>query len=160
MSFRSPPTSQQEKTRKPQMGDRSRPVCGFSLTEFRKFVTLPNRPCRWIQTSKYLNENKRYKNTCPFQRVCLYLQQKGSIMINTIPSESSQQRTVEALWTLIQGQTKAVRKALVDRILSEQEQSKKQKESQQAMVRESLTRAFDELRAGKVNHNARELFKD
>lgn len=81
-------------------------------------------------------------------------------MINTIPSEPSQQRTVEALWTLIQGQTKAVRKALVDRILSEQEKSKKQEESQQAMVRESLTRAFDELRAGKVNHNARELFKD
>jgi hypothetical protein len=88
------------------------------------------------------------------------LQQKGDTMITTLPSQPSQQSTVEALWTLIQGQTKAVRKALIDRILSEQAQLKKQEEAQQTMVKESLTRAFDELHAGKVNHDARQLFKD
>lgn len=81
-------------------------------------------------------------------------------MINTLPLQPSEQSTVEALWTLIQGQTKAVRKALVDRIVSEQAQSKKQEEAQKNMVKDSLTRAFDELHAGKVNHNARLLFKD
>lgn len=81
-------------------------------------------------------------------------------MINTLPLQPSERNTVEALWTLIQGQTKAVRKALVDRIVSEQAQSKKQEESQKNMVKDSLTRAFDELYAGKVNHNARLLFKD
>ena len=30
--------------------------------------------------------------------------------------------------------------------------------SQKAMVRESLTRAFDELHSGKVHHDARKLF--
>ena len=32
--------------------------------------------------------------------------------------------------------------------------------SQKAMVRESLTRAFDELHSGNAHHNARELFVD
>ena len=31
--------------------------------------------------------------------------------------------------------------------------------AQQQMVKESLTRAFDELHSGKVHHNARDLFK-
>ena len=38
----------------------------------------------------------------------------------------------------------------------EQNKTKRQK----AMVKESLTRAFDELHSGKVHHNARELFVD
>ena len=32
-------------------------------------------------------------------------------------------------------------------------------DEQQQMVRESLTRAFDDLHAGKVRHDARNLFK-
>ena len=31
--------------------------------------------------------------------------------------------------------------------------------SQQAMVKDSLTRAFDELHSGKVHHDARKLFE-
>jgi hypothetical protein len=31
--------------------------------------------------------------------------------------------------------------------------------AQQQMVKESLTRVFDELHSGKVHHNARDLFK-
>jgi hypothetical protein len=32
-------------------------------------------------------------------------------------------------------------------------------ETQQQMVKESLTRAFDDLHAGRVRHDARKLFK-
>ena len=77
-------------------------------------------------------------------------------MITTIPSQTSEMTTVDALWVLIQGQTKAVRKALMDRLLAEQDKTKVQK----AMVRDSLTRAFDELHSGKVHHDARKLFAE
>ena len=64
---------------------------------------------------------------------------------------------VDALWALYQSQTKKVREAFRLRLLSEeQEQITK---SQEAMVKASLTRAFDELHTGKVHHNARKLFK-
>ncbi len=63
----------------------------------------------------------------------------------------------DALWALYQSQTKKVREAFRLRLLSEeQEQITK---SQEAMVKESLTRAFDDLHAGKVRHDARKLFK-
>ena len=75
-------------------------------------------------------------------------------MITTIEQKATEMSTVDALWTLIQGQTKAVRKALTQRLLAEQDKTKAQK----AMVKESLTRAFDELHAGKVHHDARKLF--
>ena len=65
--------------------------------------------------------------------------------------------TVDALWVLIQNQTKSVRKALVKRILDDHEQQRTL--AQQKMVKDSLTRAFDELHSGKVHHNARDLFK-
>lgn len=75
-------------------------------------------------------------------------------MITTIEQKATEMSTVDALWTLIQGQTKAVRKALTQRLLAEQEQTKAQKK----MVKDSLTRAFDELHTGKVHHDARKLF--
>ena len=77
-------------------------------------------------------------------------------MITTIPSQTSEMTTVDALWVLIQGQTKAVRKALMDRLLAEQDKTKVQK----AMVKDSLTRAFDELHSGKVHHDACKLFAE
>ena len=77
-------------------------------------------------------------------------------MITTIPSKTSEMTTVDALWVLIQSQTKAVRKALTERLLAEQDKTKVQK----TMVRESLTRAFDELHSGKVHHDARKLFAE
>jgi len=77
-------------------------------------------------------------------------------MITTIPSQTSEMTTVDALWVLIQGQTKAVRKALMDRLLAEQDKTKVQK----AMVKDSLTIAFDELHSGKVHHDARKLFAE
>ena len=43
-----------------------------------------------------------------------------------------------------------------ERLLAEQDKTKVQK----TMVRESLTRAFDELHSGKVHHDARKLFAE
>lgn len=78
-------------------------------------------------------------------------------MITTVDTQTTEMSTVDALWVLIQSQSKRVRKALAKRILAEHEQSKTQ--AQQRMVEESLTRAFDELHAGEVRKDARKLFK-
>lgn len=78
-------------------------------------------------------------------------------MITTIPPQSQDISTEDALWALIQNQTKSVRKALVKRILDDHDQQRTL--AQQKMVKDSLTRAFDELHSGKVHHNARDLFK-
>ena len=48
-------------------------------------------------------------------------------MITTIPPQTNEMSTVDALWVLIQGQTKAVRKALTERLLAEQDKTKVQK---------------------------------
>ena len=77
-------------------------------------------------------------------------------MISTINTKSTEISTVDALWVLIQSQTKAVQKALFQRILASQKSEKTK--TQQKMVEESLTRAFDELHSGKVHHDARKLF--
>ena len=59
---------------------------------------------------------------------------------------------VDALWTLIQSQTKAVRKALAKRILDEEQAAKSK---QEAMLKESFTKAFDERQSGKAKHGTR-----
>ena len=76
-------------------------------------------------------------------------------MITTVQPQKDEMTTLEALWVIIQSQSKSVRKALTERLLSEY----KKTEAQQQMVKESLTRAFDELHSGKVHHDARNLFK-
>ena len=78
-------------------------------------------------------------------------------MITTVIPQSQNISKVDALWVLIQSQTKAVRKALTERLLAERSQAKAQ--AQQKMVKDSLTRAFEELHSGKAHHNARNLFK-
>lgn len=77
-------------------------------------------------------------------------------MISTVNTQSSEISTVDALWTLIQNQTKAVRNALAKRILADQVRQKRN--AQEQMVKDSLTRAFDQLHSGKVHHDARKLF--
>lgn len=74
----------------------------------------------------------------------------------TISNPATDISPVDALWVLIQGQTKTVRRALVKRILEEEQSTAK---AQQVMVKESLSRAYDELHSGQAKHNARELFK-
>lgn len=78
-------------------------------------------------------------------------------MITTVDSQPTEISTLDALWALYQSQSKKVRQALAKRILAEHKQQ--QTQAQQQMVRESLTRAFDELHSGKVRHDARKLFK-
>lgn len=77
--------------------------------------------------------------------------------MNTVSPSISHPMTdislVDALWALIQSQTKSVRKALKKRMLEENVTK-----AQQKMVKESLTQAFDELQTGQVKHNARNLF--
>ena len=69
---------------------------------------------------------------------------------------------LDALWTLIQSQTKTVRKALAKRILDEEAKldacQLSEKVRQEEMVKGSLTKAFGELHSGKAKHNARALF--
>lgn len=77
-------------------------------------------------------------------------------MITTVSPQSQNISTVDALWVLIQSQTKTVRKALTERLLAERSQTKAK--AQQQMVKESLTRAFDELHSGKAHRDARKLF--
>ena len=79
-------------------------------------------------------------------------------MISTINTPSTEISTVDALWVLIQSQTKSVQKALIQRILASQESEKTK--AQQKMVEESLTRTFDEFHSGKVHHDARKLFAE
>ena len=69
-------------------------------------------------------------------------------------TQTTEISTVDALWVLIQSQSKRVRKALIERILADQSKTK----TQRRMVEESLTRAFDELHSGKVHHDAHKLF--
>ena len=77
-------------------------------------------------------------------------------MMTTIQTKTTDISTVDALWVLIQNQSKAVRKALIERLIADQDKSK----AQQKMVKESLTRAFDELNSGKAHHDARNLFAE
>lgn len=76
-------------------------------------------------------------------------------MMTTISTKTPEMSTVDALWTLIQGQSKRVRKALMERLIAEQDKTLIQK----TMVKDSLTKAFDELHSGKIHHDARNLFK-
>ena len=77
-------------------------------------------------------------------------------MITTVQPQKDEMTTLEALWVIIQSQSKSVRKALTERLLSEY----KKTEAQQQMVKESLTRAFDELHSGQAKHDARKLFEN
>lgn len=78
-------------------------------------------------------------------------------MITTVDPQTKEMSTVDALWVLIQNQTKSVRKTLMQRLLAEHESAKTR--AQEQMVKDSLTRAFDELHTGKSHHDACKLFK-
>ena len=75
-------------------------------------------------------------------------------MIGAVPNQDGGISTVDALWTLIQSQTKTVREALAKRFIEEDVLT----ETQQQMVRRSLTKAFEELYSGEVKKDARTLF--
>lgn len=76
-------------------------------------------------------------------------------------SYSSNISSVDALWTLIQGQTQNVKDALYHRMIEADEQRRTRQ--QQLYVRKSLNRAFKELKDAKSSKkelpDARDLFK-
>ena len=57
-------------------------------------------------------------------------------MITSVQSQTPEISTVDALWTLIQGQSKRVRQALIKRLLAEHKTK-----AQQKMVADTLTKA-------------------
>ena len=75
-------------------------------------------------------------------------------MISAVQNQNGGISTVDALWTLIQSQKKTVREALAKRFIEEDVLT----ETQQQMVRRSLTKAFEELYSGEVKKDARTLF--
>ena len=75
----------------------------------------------------------------------------------TSPTATAEISPVDALWVLIQSQTKAVRKALTKRLI---EDEKSAKAKQEALVKDTLTRAFEQLHAGEVYDDARSLFNE
>ena len=113
-----------------------------------KYIIKP-RASRKIFTF-YTNVAKKYRHT--YDKADL---KRNRYMITTVQPQKDEMTTLEALWVIIQSQSKSVRKALTERLLSEY----KKTEAQQQMVKESLTRAFDELHSGKVHHDARNLFQ-
>ena len=74
-------------------------------------------------------------------------------MATTLIPEMTETTTADALWIIIKSQTKAVQKIIAERFVAEDEKTR----VQQDMVKESLTRAFDELHSGRVHHDARKL---
>ncbi len=78
-----------------------------------------------------------------------------------IPTNTTSEiSAVDALWTLIKRQTKSVQKALAIRLVQEEVISAQEAERhrQEALVKDSLQRAFRELQTGEVCHDARHLF--
>lgn len=79
-------------------------------------------------------------------------------MATTLPTDVN---AVDAIWYIIQSQSATVRKAITKRLLDAEKEAKTRR--QQKMVKDSLTRAFDELaeakRTGKQLPDARNLFK-
>lgn len=71
-------------------------------------------------------------------------------MITTIEQKATEMSTVDALWTLIQGQTKAVRKALTKRLLAEQEQAKAAKRVEDITKTAGYKEAMDDIKHGRV----------
>ena len=79
-------------------------------------------------------------------------------MENVAQTYSSQMKTADALWVLIQAQAQSVKDILYSRIKTEEEERR----SQEMYVRSSLERAFSELSEAKRNNrelpDARSLF--
>ena len=82
------------------------------------------------------------------------MKEKNALSLLSATAEIS---PVDALWVIIQSQSKAVRKALTRRLIEEEQRTKSK---QEALVKDTLTRAFGELHAGKVYDDARSMFKD
>ena len=91
---------------------------------------------------------KNFYKVLKIQIKTVPLPQNRKVMITTAQPPTKEISTVDALWVLIQSQSKRVRQALIKRLVAEYKANAQQK-----------IRAFEELHAGKVHHDARNLFK-
>lgn len=66
----------------------------------------------------------------------------------------------DALWAIIKKQSRSVKKSIAVRLIQEEAISAQEAERkrQEAIVKDSLERAFHELRTGQAKHDARQLF--
>jgi len=72
-------------------------------------------------------------------------------MISTIHGQTTDQMsTVDALWTLIQGQSKRVRQALTKRLLAEQQQARTNKRVEDITQTAGYKEAMDDIKHGRV----------
>ena len=71
-----------------------------------------------------------------------------------ITTAEKKMNTVDALWTLIQGQTKAVRKALTERLLAEFGQTKPKKRVEDITQTAGYKEAMDDVKHGRVTEYA------
>ncbi len=71
-----------------------------------------------------------------------------------ITTAEKKMNTVDALWTLIQGQTKSVRKALTERLLAEFGQAKPKKRVEDITQTAGYKEAMDDVKHGRVTEYA------
>ena len=92
---------------------------------------------------------RAFQAHCSHQKRNQPLLRRGWIMIKTTDKKMN---TVDALWTLIQGQTKAVRKALTERLLAEFGQVKPKKRVEDITQTAGYKEAMDDIKHGRVYH--------
>lgn len=73
-------------------------------------------------------------------------------MITTIDQQTPEISTVDALWVLIQSQSKRVRQALTKRLLAEQKKSKASKRVEDITQTAGYKKAMDDVKHGRVYH--------
>lgn len=71
-------------------------------------------------------------------------------MITTIDQQTPEISTVDALWVLIQSQSKRVRQALTKRLLAEQKKSKASKRAEDITQTAGYKKAMDDVKHGRV----------
>ena len=75
-------------------------------------------------------------------------------MITTIDQQTPEISTVDALWVLIQSQSKRVRQALTKRLLAEQKKSKASKRVEDITQTAGYKKAMDDVKHGRVTEYA------
>ena len=83
-------------------------------------------------------------------KIILIFAKKRNDMISTIDTKAKEMTTVDALWVLIQSQSKRVRNALTKRLLAEQNKSKVEDITKTAGYKE----AMDDIKHGRVTEYA------
>lgn len=75
-----------------------------------------------------------------------------------LTKQQAEANAIDAVWYIIQSQSAAVRKAITQRLIEAETEAKKKR--QQKMVKDSLTRAFDEVRESRRTGKELKSFDD